>query len=365
MTAASARKPLALHVFATFAVGGPQVRFAALAAHLGDSWRHMIVAMDGNTECRERLPPGLDVSFPEIDHRKGAMVANARAFRRHLQAWRPDVMVTSNWGSIEWAMANVLPVVRHIHIEDGFGPEERARQLPRRTWFRRIFLRRVEVVVPSLTLRKIATETWHLPRVRYVPNGIDLSRFAVATGSDDRGPVIGTVAALRAEKNLARLLRAFRLIADETEGGLTIVGDGPMRAELQALSEQLGLGRRVRFTGHTDRTQDFYRHFDVFALSSDTEQMPLSVLEAMASGLPVAATDVGDVRAMLAADNDAFVVPQDDAELADALRRILANPARAKAIGAANRAKAERDYDQEAMFATYASLLAGEGPCPA
>ena len=354
------KKPLALHVFSTFAVGGPQVRFAALAAHLGDAWQHMIVAMDGNTACRERLPAGLDVSFPDIYHRKGAMLANARAFRRHLKTWRPDVMVTSNWGSIEWAMANAVPVVRHIHIEDGFGPDERAVQLPRRVWMRRILLRRVQVVVPSLTLRKIATEVWRLPSVRYLPNGIDLSRFAVARRG--AGAVIGTVAALRAEKNLSRLLRAFRMIADDVWAELVIVGDGPMGGELRALASELGVAARVRFIGHTDRAQEFYRDFDIFALSSDTEQMPLSVLEAMASGLPVAATDVGDVRAMLAADNDDFVVPQDDARLAAALRGLLVDPARARAIGAANRQKAARDYDQAAMFAAYETLLRGDGP---
>ena len=359
----SVGKPLALHVFSTFAVGGPQVRFASLAAHLGDTWRHVIVAMDGNTACRERLPAGLNVSFSNIRYRKGATLANARSFRRHLMDWRPDVMVTSNWGSIEWAIANALPVVRHIHIEDGFGPEERTTQLPRRVWMRRIFLRRVQIVVPSLTLRKIATEVWRLPYVRYLPNGIDLSRFVLARRTDGRVPVVGTVAALRAEKNLSRLLRAFRIVADDMPATLVIVGDGPMRAELQALASELGLAARVRFTGHTDRAQEFYRDFDVFALSSDTEQMPLAVLEAMASGLPVVATDVGDIRAMLTPDNGDFVVPPDDARLADALRRLLSDPAQGRAIGAMNRQKAERDYDQAAMFAAYEGLLRGAGPC--
>jgi len=356
-------KPTALHVFSTFAVGGPQVRFASLAAHLGDGWRHLIVAMDGNMACRERLAPGLDVSFPVIAHRKGATVANARAFRAFLMAQRPDVLVTSNWGSIEWAMANFLPVVRHIHIEDGFGPEERTRQIPRRVWTRRLLLRHAEVVVPSLTLRAIATEIWRVPHVRYLPNGIDLARFSTTPHPVGSPPVIGTVAALRPEKNLSRLLRAFRLIADESTVQLVIVGDGPLRTDLQALAGELGIAERVRFAGHTDTVEMFYRDFDVFALSSDTEQMPLSVLEAMGSGLPVAATDVGDVRAMLVAENSNFVVAPDDAALAEAMRRLLANPSRARAIGAANRAKAERDYDQEAMLTSYAALLAGEGSC--
>jgi len=73
-----------LSVFATFAVGGQQVRFAALANRYGPRYRHLIVAMDGNDACRERLSPSLDVSFPSVPIRKGATLANLRAFRRFL-----------------------------------------------------------------------------------------------------------------------------------------------------------------------------------------------------------------------------------------------------------------------------------------
>jgi glycosyltransferase involved in cell wall biosynthesis len=124
---------------------------------------------------------------------------------------------------------------------------------------------------------------------------------------------------------------------------------------------ELGLGGAVRFTGHVAQPQALYAGFDVFALSSDTEQMPLSVLEAMAARLPVAATDVGDVRGMLAETNGRFVVPRDDGALADALLALLRDPARRRAIGADNRAKAERDYDQATMFAAWAALFDGRG----
>jgi glycosyltransferase involved in cell wall biosynthesis len=170
-------------------------------------------------------------------------------------------------------------------------------------------------------------------------------------------PVIGTVAALRGEKNLARLLRAFALLQQPAR--LVIVGDGPERAALEALALELGIADRTSFTGHLASPQDAYRHFDLFALSSDTEQMPLSVLEAMASGLAVAATDVGDVATMLAAENRPFVVARNAAALAEAMAALLADPARQRAIGAANRARAERDYDQETMFQAYAALFGG------
>lgn len=350
--------PLLLHVFATFAVGGAQVRFAALANRFGREFRHAIVAMDGNTACRERLDPGLDVAFPAVEIRKGDTLGNRRRFRAVLAALRPDALVTSNWGSIEWAMANTPGLVRHLHVEDGFGPEERDRQLPRRVWTRRLLLRRATVAVPSQVLFRLATEVWRLPRghVHYVPNGVDLARFAVPRHANDV-PVIGTVAALRPEKNLARLLRAFAAVRAQHPCRLVIAGGGPEREGLEALAAALGVAQDVTFPGHVADTPALYAGFDVFALSSDTEQMPLSVLEAMAAGLPVAATNVGDVRAMLAPENGAEVVAQEGAALSAALAGLLADPARRALLGDANRRRAEAVFDQEAMFAAWHALF--------
>lgn len=355
--------PLLLHVFPTFALGGAQARMVAVANRFGRSFRHAVVALDGDRAAAARLAPDLDLCFPPIALRKGDTLGSLLRCRAALRALCPDVLVTHNWGTIEWAMANALVGRRHVHIEDGFGPEERARQLPRRVLTRRLVLRRTTVVLPSRTLWHIATETWRLPprRVRYVPNGIDLARFAPGAEPSPWPrdlPVIGTVAALRAEKNLARLLHAFALLRRARAARLVIIGDGAERAGLMALAAELGIAEWVIFAGATADTPRAYRNFDVFALSSDTEQMPLSVLEAMGCALPVAATDVGDVAAMLAEANRAYVVRQDAQALADALAALLAAPAAARALGAANRVRAERDFDQETMFAAYAALFA-------
>lgn len=360
---------LVAHVFPTFAVGGAQMRFAAVANHFGRAFRHVVVSLDGNLACRERLRPDLDVTFPAVEAAKGAMLSNAWRFRRLLRRWRPDVLVTCNWGAIEFALANIPPVARHLHVVDGFGPEERAAQIPRRVLTRRIVLGRTPVVLPSRALVQIATEVWKLPHgvIRYVPNGVDLDRFAsgradasAGAGRGSARPVIGTVAALREEKNVPRLLRAFAALLATMPARLVIVGDGPERPALTALAAGLGIANQVEFAGHRQDTPAFYARFDVFALSSDTEQMPLSVIEAMASGLPVAATDVGDVRAMLAVENAPFVTGLDGAALAAALRALLRDPKLRRRVGDANLAKARAAFDHAAMFAAHGALWRGE-----
>jgi len=351
-----------LSIFSTFSVGGPQVRFCRVVAALGAGYRHSVFAMDGNYGCAERLPASANVAFPPVAMRKGATMANVLGFARTLSAMRPDILLTHNWGTIEWAMANQLAGRRHLHIEDGFGPEERSAQIRRRVLTRRLFLRRATVVVPSRTLHDIATRIWRLPeqRLRYIPNGIDLDAYQREGSPPASGAVvIGTVAALRAEKNIARLIRAFATLPRQDAARLLVAGDGPERAGLEALATELGLTDRVSFLGHTTDVPSVLSRCALFALSSDTEQMPLSVLEAMAAGLPVAATDVGDVRAMLAGENAAFVVPPEEGALARALAGLAADPALRARIGAANRRKAEAEFDERRMFDAYRSLFDG------
>jgi glycosyltransferase involved in cell wall biosynthesis len=362
--------PLVLSVFPSFAVGGAQVRFAALANRYGPRWRHAIVAMDGQTGCAERLGPQVPFVTLAAPMPRGAGTVQAvRAIRGLLRELRPAALVTSNWGSIEWAMANLLPPrIRHLHTEDGFGPDEAAGQKPRRILTRRLALRWSEVALPSTILLRSAREIWKLPatRLHYIPNGLDLRRFRpdgprAPLDVPGEGPLIGTVAALRREKNLARLLRACALLLQSgTKLRLVVIGDGAERPMLEALAAELGIAHAVRFAGHVPDPAAAYRAMDLFALSSDTEQMPFSVMEAMASGVPVAATEVGDLRAMLPPAGLPHLAALDDAALAAAMRPLVEDAALRARLGAAGRAKAERDYDEETMFATYAALI-GDG----
>lgn len=354
---------LILHVFPSFAVGGAQMRMATLANRFGPRFRHAIIALDQQTACRDQLDPQLDVELIAPPKPARTLPARLRAIRALLRRIAPDLLITSNWGSIEWAMARPLAhIARHIHTEDGFGPEEHQTQLPRRVLTRRLVLRRSDVVVPSTLLRHAARQIWRLPepRIHYIPNGIDLTRFTpnpngnLALSRTDPGLTILCVAGLRREKNIARLLRALALARLTPAPHLLIAGDGPEREALQTLATDLALN--VTFLGNIADPAPLYHNADLFALSSDTEQMPLSVIEAMASGLPVIATAVGDISAMVAEANLPLLAAPNDQALADAIQR--AHILDRAMIGAENRQKAERRFDVAVMTAHWQALLA-------
>ena len=357
--------PLLLHVFPSFAVGGSQSRFVSIANHSGARYRHAIVALDGDYACMARLQPEVDAQHFDLRLPKRATVANVVRLRKILAEQSPDLLVTYNWGAIEWALANWPRVVPHLHIEDGFGPEEAGGQLLRRVLARRLALANSTVVLPSRTLYRLALEKWRLPagRVCHVPNGIDIARFAgcrdpVALPHGE-GAVIGTVAALRPEKNVARLLRAFQRARNTAPCRLVIAGDGPLRGELETLATQLLPPDSFVFLGHVAAAERVYAALDIFALTSDTEQMPLSLMEAMAAGLPVVATEVGDVREMVAPGNIPYIVPRDEHALSEALARLAADPDARRTLAGANRAWAKKYFGMDEMFSRYDSLFGG------
>lgn len=358
-----------LHVFPTFAVGGAQTRFARLAAAHGARYRHTVIALDGVTDMASHISSDVPIEYRAVHIDKHRLWHNLLLFRRTLDGIDPDVLVTYNWGAIEWAMANRANSTRkHIHIEDGFGPEETQRQLPRRVWARRLALsgRFTTIIVPSKGLENIALREWRLPaaRVLYIPNGIDCKRFAVDVASrKDKEPslTVGTVATLRKEKNIERLIDAFCAIARDWQQShlrLLIVGDGPERAALQRLASKTSCASQIHFTGAASAPEQWLRQMDVFALSSDTEQMPFSLLEAMASGLPIVSTSVGDVPHLVASDNAAQIVPVgDDAAYREALRGLLCSGELRMRLGQANQYKAYEAFDEKIMIARYAGIF--------
>jgi glycosyltransferase involved in cell wall biosynthesis len=359
-----------LHAFPTFAVGGAEARFAVLANALGQRFEHVVVSMDGVLGAARLVPDGVRLRLMPLVARRGSGVSlsNLATFRRILREERPDLLLTYNWGAIEWALADRIgPICPHLHVVDGFGAEEALAQLRRRVWLRRLALSgRTTVVVPSQSLRTVVTEVWRLDpdRVRYVPNGVDAAALAshahqplrLRRRPDER--LFGTLAGLRPEKNLGRLLRIAAMLPDAIPWRLVIAGEGAQRDQLEMRARDLGLAERVVFTGLVERPGSVLADLDVFVLTSDTEQMPISVLEAMALGLPVLATDVGDLRLMLPARSRDACLFRRDAEAAFAARlaAVLASPDECRRLGALNRERAAA-FEFEAMVGRYDRLF--------
>ena len=365
-----------LHIFSSFGIGGQSVRFATVANQLGRRYRHMIVAMDGDFSCADRLTADVDAEMIPLSVHKGRGLSsrNLLAFYQLLRERHPDVLVTYNWGAIEWALVHRLrPMCRHVHFEDGFGPDEAGgTQVPRRVWTRRMALRgRTRTIVPSRSLERIALGVWRLPpnQVRYVPNGIDCARFRPDVTRDpvlaglgrDRSPLlVGTVGSLRPEKNYARLLRVIAQMPTALDVVAVFVGDGPERSTLEHLAQTLGITSRVRFLGNHSKPEHLLPWFDLYALPSDTEQMPISVLEAMAAGLPVVGTDVGDVRDMLTPANGPLLVsPNNEGAFAERLVALADNVSARKRIGQENRVRVVELYSLKRMIAHHDDLYTG------
>jgi glycosyltransferase involved in cell wall biosynthesis len=360
-----------LHIFPSFGIGGVPLRMVRIINHLGERFRHTVIALDNNFEAAAGVAGDIDVNLLSMQSpRRGALRAvagSALALRR----LRPDLLLTYNWGAIEWAMASRLfPVSRHVHLEAGFGKGEADSQIPRRVLFRRWALARCAlVVVPSRSLEDLARRVWRLPvtRVAYVPNGVNTARFSspVRDGVPGftRRPnelVIGTVAPLRPEKNVGRLLRVFATLENSLTVRLVVAGDGIERGSLERLAAELGIAQRVIFTGQV-APESVLGTFDIFALSSDTEQMPNALLEAMAASRAIAAVDVGDVKSIVCEDNREFIIARDDGPgFAAAITRLARDPEMRDALGLKNRQRVTAEFSQERMFSAYFEVFAGD-----
>ncbi|HKP79598.1 MAG TPA: glycosyltransferase family 4 protein [Phenylobacterium sp.] len=163
--------------------------------------------------------------------------------------------------------------------------------------------------------------------------------------------------ALRREKNPLRLLRAFAPLKDRAV--LLLVGDGPERSAVLEEAAGLKLGRHLHLLGRRTDTRDIIARSQVLVLSSDTEQMPFVVLEAMEAGLPVVATDVGDIWDMVAGPNREFIVPLGERALSEALDTLVRNPALRVRIGRANRMRQRDLYTLPQMVDAYSAVFEG------
>lgn len=343
-------------------MGGQQRRLASLAAGLGDDFEHKVLSLDGELGA-EALLDRNRASAEAFPFEKSALidVRNISRFSKLLRAETPDVLCTYNWGSLEAGFANRVSVkAPHVHHEDGFGPDEVAgEQKQRRILARQFLLQKSYVTVPSAGLLRIACEVWRLDpaRVSRNPVGVDLSRFHAPDRRHDRTPVtVVAIGALRQEKNFARLIAAFERADEGRRARLVIYGEGPQEDALRGLAAQSPAANRISLAGPTSAPQAALGEADIFALSSDTEQTPISLIEAMASGLPAIAPDVGDIRLMVSAANAAFIpaAGDEDAYVA-ALAALIDDADLRERLGRANLAKAP-EFDERAMIESFRAL---------
>jgi L-malate glycosyltransferase len=363
-----------LHLHSSFDAGGKELRAARLMNAFGNGVSHTVVsAAPGAYGAASAIDPAIDTTcpenFPSLQGKPtpGRLRTLAQAMRGH------DLVLTYNWGAMDAVMAHTvfrdafsLPPL--IHHEDGFNEDEAAGLKRSRNWFRRIALARTSgLVVPSRRLEAIALGPWQQPRgrVMLIPNGIEVSAYAERPAPDALPRIVkrkgerwlGTLAGLRAVKDLPRLVRVFAGLA--TEWQLVILGEGPERGAIRDEAMRCGVADRVHLPGFVAKPSDAVGLFDLFALSSRSEQFPISVVEAMAAGLAVASPDVGDVAGMVAEANRRFIVPAgDESALGEALITLASDAGLRAEIGAANRKLAVENYDEVRMIATYRALYA-------
>jgi glycosyltransferase involved in cell wall biosynthesis len=368
------KTPKILHLHSTFDAGGKELRNARLINAWGREADHAIVS--GDLEKRgaaHLIGPTPKISWPKFPSLTGKpMPGRLKAIGAAMAGY--DLICTYNWGAIDAVMAHTLfadmfklpPLVHH---EDGFNEDEAGGLKRRRNYYRRIALgRTAALVVPSKTLEGIALDAWKQPRARVqrIPNGIDTHAFAAVAKRDLLPGLIkhkdekwiGTLAGLRKVKQLEVLIRAMPLVPPDWQ--LVIAGEGPERAALLAEAEALGVEDRVHLPGFVRDPSKLVGLFDIFALSSQSEQQPISVIEAMAAGLPVVAPRVGDIAAMVSSANGPWLVDAGDGDgLAKSLDRLARDPAERKRVGQDNRTKARAEFDERRMIDRYHALYWG------
>jgi glycosyltransferase involved in cell wall biosynthesis len=358
-----------LHAHSTFSLGGKEARAVRLMNAFGDAAEHAVLsAMPDQLSARDRIDRETSAIFPGDAPPLAGRPSLARLFllSRYMRGF--DLVLTYNWGAFDAVMARRLfggpPLVHH---EDGFNEDEADRLKTSRNLYRRFGLSSAfRLVVPSERLERIAQSAWGQPaeRVVRIANGIALERFGrncaeASVPGLSRRPgelVIGTMAGLRAVKNLPRLVRAFAAMKNR-QARLVIVGEGPETERIMGEARRLGVAERLLLPGFLADPAAVMGAFDVFALSSDSEQFPISLIEAMAAGLPVVATAVGDIPVMVPPDNRPLIVDaEDEAAFAAALDTLAERADLRTAIGSANRARAAAEYDERRMIDRYARL---------
>ncbi len=355
----SGSRPLRLLAYTdSQTVGGAELALGYLLGALAEEIEVGVLAT--NAEVGEALAayrPGapLSVVSPPVGScDRGALLAHIRAIRAHA----PDILHANQawpwacgYGEVAALLSPEVRVVAVDHLPVASAVPRR-RLLARRLLARRLH---AHVSVGDGAARAIERILGLRPgSVGAVPNGVPCWQSKPLTPSPAPAPVIGSVGRLTEQKGYDLLVRALPGMPDAT---LVLVGDGPQRGALEDLAARLGVADRLRITGWTADPRRHLPAFDVFALPSRWEGMPLGILEAMHAGLAVVASDVGSIAEAVSDGETGLLVAPDDAEaLRESLAGLLADPRRRAQMGERGRLVAMERFTDTAMARRYEAV---------
>ena len=371
--------PLVAHVIYRLDVGGLENGLVNLVNGMPvHRYRHAILCLAGYSETFRTRILREDVEVLSLDKRPGNDLSTYIGVWRHLRRLRPAIVHTRNLGTIDmqWVAA-VAGVPHRVHGEHGWeanDPEGRnAKALRIRRACRPVIQRYVPM---SLDIARWLRDQVRVrpEHIRQIYNGVDAERFRPAMrlghGIPSQGvesgmaePIaIGTIARLDPIKNQLAFLQALHSMfqsdpALRSQISAAIVGDGPMRASLESEAARLDITDRIRFMGARNDVPEQLRAMDIFVLPSHNEGISNTILEAMASGLPVVAARVGgNTEVVENGVTGTLYDPHLAGALEATLKRYVSAPELRRAHGAAARVSAVQRFGLAAMVQGYLGL---------
>jgi sugar transferase (PEP-CTERM/EpsH1 system associated) len=369
--------PLIVHLVYRFDTGGLENGVVNLINHMpASAYRHAVVALTEVVPAFSARIRRDDVQFLSLGKAPGHGVKLYPRLLKLFRDWRPAIVHTRNLAALECQVPAALAGVPvRIHGEHGRDADDPDGSRRRYQWLRRAYRPFVhQHVALSRELERYLESKVGVPRQRIaqIHNGVDVRRFERA-GSTRMAPpscpftdpslfVVGTVGRMQTVKAQPLLAQAFvralhmqPLLRERLR--LVMVGDGPLRAEAQSVLDLAGVSHLSWLPGERADVPDVMRGLDCFALPSLAEGISNTILEAMASGLPVLATDVGGNADLVVAGQTGRLVPAGDVDaLAAGLVDMAASPTGAAAMGRAGRERVQEHFSLPAMVAGYQAL---------